>query len=158
MTDMTKGAPFPGEMMQAMGDAVQKSGMSTAMASQVERFWQTQNQILEGYEDLIQRWYKRRHEAVQTAQAMAHELGQQQDMAQGYKALSDWFTASMGRISEDTKDHYEFYLRCLGNLQKSFDPEQIQQAAPAKPAAPAAKAVPAQAEPASNAAKKAAAA
>lgn len=87
-------------------------------APQFRQFWETQDKMLEDFEELTQAWCERRHEANRTALEATKAISSNggSDITEAMKVMSDWLTKSMERLSMDAKDNYEFCAKCMNRM------------------------------------------
>lgn len=87
-----------------------------ALGPQAQHFWQAQDRMLAEAEKFSSAWFKRRHEAAQSAMRASQEIASNgtTDPAAAMKTIADWQAHSMEHIAEDAKDCMEMMTRCAG--------------------------------------------
>ena len=87
-----------------------------ALGPHAWHFWQTQELMLDEAQKFWSAWFKRRHEATQSAMRASQKVAAEgaSDPAAAMKIMTDWQAHSMERIAEDAKECMELMTRCAG--------------------------------------------
>jgi hypothetical protein len=91
--------PFRAFMDAGAGEPLRKS-----MMSQMERFWEGQRKMLDEYETFSRAMLERRRSAAESTLDTLRKMGATADGTEWTKCCSDWFTGSVARIAEDSRD------------------------------------------------------
>lgn len=87
------------------------------LAPQMEQFWKAQDGILREIEDFSQAWFKRRHEAAQSALDTVRDMnGNGADPSAAMQSMMDWQQHSVQRLGEDMLEWAELCSRCAGRM------------------------------------------
>lgn len=103
------------------------------LGEQTERFWRTENDMVSEFQDYVNGWCERRHEAARAAMDFGHVLtnsGDQSDVMEAWNTLS---SKAMKRFSEDAEAQMLFFQ----NMAAKLTPGAFSFSAPAKSAEPA---------------------
>jgi hypothetical protein len=118
-----QGSQMPGAeaFLRQMQTLANQQPRMAGMAPQLHRMVETQDKILSDFESLAQAVAKRQHEAnremLEITDAVA-EAGNG-DPSHAMRAMNDWMTQSMARVSADMKDGYDFWMRAVGHLAET---------------------------------------
>lgn len=107
---------------QTAADAIQKMmSLSPAFGPQSMHFWKAQDQYLQEAEKFSTAWFKRRHDATQTALETAKQFanGEVPSSKDAMSALSEWQAHSIERLTEDAKEYTEMMARCFGSTVRN---------------------------------------
>lgn len=87
-----------------------------ALGPQAQHFWQAQDKMLQEAEKFSSAWFKRRHEATQSALQASQEIASEStsDPASALKAMTEWQAKSMDRMAADARDCMDMMTRCAG--------------------------------------------
>ncbi|SIO47513.1 hypothetical protein SAMN05444722_2421 [Rhodovulum sp. ES.010] len=104
-----------------LGDMVRQAqgvfALGPVAAPQLEHFWRAQEDILEEVEGAAKKWFRRRHEAAQSALEVMHEMqGAGVAPQAALQAMADWQSQSMQRVADDLGDWVDLWSRCVGRL------------------------------------------
>ncbi len=116
---MTQQTPLPPAFSAAMPNFAEQGEMNAMVGKQAARFLKAQEAMLSDFEDMSQKWYKRRHQATHDALAAAEQLSRCATPTDGMQAMNAWLNQSMARLSEDAKDNYELMMRCFSRLSEA---------------------------------------
>lgn len=111
--------PFgPQQLIRTAQQFMSANPMMSMTAPQVRQFWETQDKILDDFEELTQAWCERRHEANRAALEATKAISGNgaSDVTEAMKVMSDWLTKSMERLSMDARDNYEFCAKCVSRM------------------------------------------
>jgi len=88
------------------------------MGPQAQHFWEAQDRMLAEMEKFSSGWFKRRHEAAQSAMRASQKVAAEgvTDPGAAMKAMTDWQAGSMERLAEDAKNCMEMMTRCAGTV------------------------------------------
>ena len=89
-----------------------------AIGPQSQHFWQVQDRFLEEVEKFSSAWFKRRHDATQSALEAVSTLSNagMRDPGAAMQLITEWQTHSMERLAEDAKDCAEMVTHCMGTF------------------------------------------
>lgn len=92
--------------------------LNPAYAPTATHLWKAQERVMKEVEAFSSAWFRRRHEATQSALDVAAKLasGGAKDPATSMKAITNWQARSMERMAEDARDYTEMMTRCVGSL------------------------------------------
>lgn len=91
--------------------------MNSLGTPQVEHFWKAQDDIVSELEAYSKDWFKRRHEAVDSALDTANKLnGNGADTNEVIGSLVRWQQQSMQRMVEDVQQWAQLCSKCAGML------------------------------------------
>lgn len=84
------------------------------VAPQLESIVQVQEGIAEELEGFVKNWFKRRHEATETAFKSLHEINAKakDDPAAAVQAITEWQRGSFERLNADLQDWTTLCMRC----------------------------------------------
>jgi hypothetical protein len=84
-------------------------------------FWQAQDGILDEAESYSRDWFRRRHEAAQSAIDAAREIGRSGtgDATGAARVMADWQRASAERLAEDMRGWFDFCSRCAEHVAEA---------------------------------------
>ncbi len=85
-----------------------------AAGSQGAHFWKAQDTVLKECEAFSEAWFKRRHEATQSALDATKKLAERSmgDPMAAMSILAEWQTHSMERLAEDARDYLAMMTGC----------------------------------------------
>lgn len=111
---MAKSDTSLNEMLEPIKSVTAMFATNPALGPQAQNFWQAQDRMLAEAEKLSSAWFKRRHEATQSAMHASQEIATDgmADPAAAMKVMADWQAHSMERVAEDAKDCMELMTRC----------------------------------------------
>ncbi|MFP7671857.1 hypothetical protein ACG74X_00735 [Marivita sp. S0852] len=103
---------------EALNAAQVVFSLDPAYVPQAKHLLQAHEQMLEEAETFWTAWFKRRHEAAQSALDVVAQISKEgtKDPAAGLKAMTEWQTHSLERLTEDVKDCTEMMARCFSSL------------------------------------------
>lgn len=80
--------------------------LSGAATPQLEQYWNMQGSMLKDAETFARHWFKRRHEATETAVEALHEVSAtgRPDPAAAMQAIFNWQRGSAERLNADLQD------------------------------------------------------
>ncbi|WP_093026714.1 hypothetical protein [Ruegeria marina] len=94
--------------------------VNPAIAPQMEHFWKAQDRILSETEAFSKAWFKRRHEAAQSALDAVRKLnGDAADPSAAIRAMADWQQNSFKRVAEDMQQWVELCANCTGRMAEA---------------------------------------
>jgi len=109
-------------VMRSTQQWMQFNPMNYLAAPQLQQMVAAHERVLCEVEQFANSWFERRHEANQTAlRAMrtitssSREAG---DVTTATRIMGEWFTGSLGRITDDLREGFELGARCLGHASR----------------------------------------
>lgn len=113
---MTKSDTKTSEVFEPIQSLNAMFATNPALGPQAQHFWQAQDRMLAEAEKFSSAWFKRRHEAAQSAMRASQEIASNGAIhpATAMKVMADWQAQSVERIAEDAKDCLEMMTRCAG--------------------------------------------
>jgi hypothetical protein len=95
--------------------------LSAAFLPAAVPFWHAQDGILDEAESFSREWFRRRHEAAQSAIEAARAMGRSGagDATGAARALADWQRGSAERLAEDMRGWFEFCSRCAEHVAEA---------------------------------------
>jgi hypothetical protein len=91
--------PFRAWMDAGAGEPLRKS-----MMTQMQRFWEGQRKMLDEYESFSRTMLERRRSAAESTLDALRKMSGSADTAEWTKCCSDWFTGSVTRMADDSRD------------------------------------------------------
>ena len=88
------------------------------LATQSTHYWQAQDRFLTEFEKFSTAWFKRRHEATQSALEASKQMTEEaaKDPAAAMKVIAQWQTHAMERLTQDAQACAEMMTNCVGAL------------------------------------------
>jgi hypothetical protein len=110
-----------GRQMQALFN------MNGAAAPQLESVLQLQEELAEELGSFAQNWYRRRHEAIETAFKTLREVNSdgKADPAAALQAMSEWQRGAIERLSADMQDWTAFCEGCANHAAKTAHSQNV---------------------------------
>lgn len=113
---MTKKDTVPG-ISEAMRQGQTMLASGQMLAPQMEGYWKIQEALLEESEVFVKEWYRRRHEAAQSALDIVRKMnGNGADPTEKMQAMAAWQRESVARVAEDMRQWMDFGARCAGRV------------------------------------------
>ncbi len=107
--------PFRAWMDSGTGEPLRKS-----MLHQMERFWEGQRKLLDEYETFSRSLLERRRVAAEATLDTLRKMSTATDGAEWAKCCSDWFTGSMTRVAEDSRDMIQEGLKVFAEVSQNM--------------------------------------
>lgn len=132
------------EFFKGQPDIRAFTAMVPMMAPQLRGFWAAQDRMLSDVEEFTRGWFSRRHEAARSAAETAGRVtaNGRDDPSEAMQAMSDWYTHSFERLSQDARAGVELCSKCMTHMANGGE-EEASAAPPAKSSAKGAAAKPA---------------
>lgn len=106
-----------------MEDARSMLAFNPMLASQMEHFWKAQDTLVAAAEAYSRGWFKRRHEATETALEVVHQAnGNGGDLGATMRSMADWQQQSFQRLYADTQQ----WLGLCSSCARSIMNEEMQ--------------------------------
>ena len=114
--------------MQSIAKSTQSFAAAIpAAGSQSAHFWKAQDTVLKECEAFSEAWFKRRHEATQSALDASKKLAERSmgDPMAAMSILAEWQSHSMERLAADARDYLAMMTGCaaavISNEVESMD-------------------------------------
>jgi len=122
MTQSKSNTPTIAGMVRQMQELAGFNPLATPLnGTQVEHFWEAQDNILRDAEAFARNWFERRHTATRTAiDASRQATGSGvSDPGAAVRAIADWKVHSMERIAEDFGEWFDLWSNCAAHLSRA---------------------------------------
>ncbi len=88
------------------------------LGPQSSHFWQAQDRFLDEAQEFTTAWFRRRHDATQSAIDAASKIasGGLSDPAVVMEVMADWQKQAMGRVAQDAMDCSKMMTRCVSSF------------------------------------------
>lgn len=134
------------EFFKGQADFGAFGSMVPMVAPRLRQFWAAQDRMLSDVEEFTRGWFTRRHEAARSAAETAQRMAGngRDDPAEAMQLMSDWYSHSFERLSEDARAGVDLCSKCMGHMTAESEEGAATGRAktPAKPAAKSAGASP----------------
>ena len=110
----------PMDPFRAWMDANAGEPLRKTMLHQMERFWEGQRKLLDEYESFSRAMLERRRLAAESTLETLRKMSAVSDSAEWAKCYSDWFTGSMTRVAEDSRDMMQEGFKVFAEVSQSM--------------------------------------
>jgi len=114
-----------------LSDLVNVPFPNAAYLDSMKRVISVQKQMLDGFQDNLDKWFERRREGAEATMTMLSELNGTTDHDQRAEAWQRWVSGTMARIMDDVQTQFDLMSRITNQLAQTGEV-----AMPAEPETP----------------------
>jgi hypothetical protein len=87
--------------------------MSAATGGRAEAVTKAQDELVDSYQKVVDRWCQRRHEDIAALRDLANDVTGARSPAELSTAVLRWYQGALPRLSQDAHDHLELGLTVM---------------------------------------------
>ena len=102
-----------------LSDLVNVPFPNAAYLDSMKRVISVQKQMLDGFQDNLDKWFERRREGAEATMTMLAELNGASDNDQRAEAWQGWVSGTMARIMDDVQTQFDLMSRITNQLAET---------------------------------------